>query len=195
MEKEVDKFEDEQELLDTYISGQYPAKEVIALLSDEVKERYKEYCSEHNLQDTDEAAAAFMDWWYAEDSDREPTSDELLEEEDTANGEDASESIPDVFSEWNKDKERINELSISGSARNILLWRWKNPAETDKQKCANEVNVSIEDVEKWWNIPDWVNGYVGGHFHPNIPQEMNKKELKSFLFNACTETMGAQKIV
>ena len=194
MEKEVDKFDDEQEILETYTSGQYQAKEIIGLLSDEVKERYKEYCSEHNQQDSEDAAVAFIDWWYAEDSDREPTSDELLEEEDTTK-EGSSEKNSNVFSEWNKDAERINELSISGSARNILLWRWKNPAETDKQKCAKEINVSIEDVEKWWNIPDWVNGYVGGHFHPNIPQEMNKKELRSFLFNACTEAIGAHNIV
>jgi len=194
MEKVVDKFSDEQKILDSYINGVFSAKDIISeLLSDEVKERYKEYCSEHNLQDTEEGAAAFMDWWYSEDNDREPTSDELLDDETT---EDSSPGkISDVFSEWNKDAKRINELSISESARNILLWRWKNPAETNKQKCAKEINVSIEDVEKWWNTPDWVNGYIGGHFHPNIPQEMNKKKLKSFLFNACTETMGAKKIV
>lgn len=188
MEKVVDKFSDEQEILDSYINGEFSAKDIVSeLLSDEVKERYKEYCSEHNLQDTEEAAAAFMDWWYSEDNDREPTSDELLEEENASN-EDASQDAPDIFSEWNKDSNKILALSSSESAREITLWRWKNPTETDKQKCVKDIDVPIADVEMWWNTPDWINGYVGGHFHP---QKMDKKELKSFLFKACTETMGA----
>ena len=39
--------------------------------------------------------------------------------------------------------------------------------------------------------PDWINGYVGGHFHPTNPREMNKKELKSFLIEACRKTLEA----
>lgn len=191
MEKEVDRFSDEQEILDAYINGDFTAKDIISgLLSNEVKERYQEYCSEHNLQDTEEAAAAFMDWWYSEDNDREPTSDEIME--DDSIDEAIVPSAPDIFSEWNKDSNKILELSTSENARDITLWRWEHPTETDKQKCAKEIDVPIVDVEMWWNTPDWINGYVGGHFHP---QEMGKKELKSFLFNACTETIGANKIV
>lgn len=77
MEKIIDKFADEQEMLDAYINGEYTAKEIVSVfLPDDVKEQYNIYCSERNLQDTEETAAAFLGWWYEEDSDREPTAEE-----------------------------------------------------------------------------------------------------------------------
>lgn len=125
MEKTIDKFADEQEMLDAYINGEYTAKEIVSVfLPDDVKEQYNIYCSERNLQDTEETAAAFLGWWYEEDSDREPTAEEMLD-----NGEMSEEVISngyqDVFSEWNKDITKIAELSSSESARDVTLWRWK----------------------------------------------------------------------
>ena len=191
MEKTIDKFADEQEMLDAYINGEYTAKEIVSVfLPDDVKEQYNIYCSERNLQDTEETAAAFLGWWYEEDSDREPTAEELLDDEEMSE-EVISNGYQDVFSEWNKDITKIAELSSSESARDVTLWRWKKPAITDKQKCASELGVPIADVEKWWCTPDWINGYVGGHFHPTNPREMNKKELKSFLIEACRKTLEA----
>lgn len=191
MEKTIDKFADEQEMLDAYINGEYTAKEIVSVfLSDDVKEQYNIYCSERNLQDTEETAAAFLGWWYEEDSDREPTAEEMLDNEEMSE-EVISNGYQDVFSEWNKDITKLTELSSSENARDVTLWRWKNPAITDKQKCALEIGVPIADVEKWWCTPDWINGYVGGHFHPTNPREMNKKELKSFLIEACRKTLEA----
>ena len=61
MEKTIDKFADEQEMLDAYINGEYTAKEIVSVfLPDDVKEQYNIYCSEKNLQDTEETAAAFL---------------------------------------------------------------------------------------------------------------------------------------
>lgn len=148
MEKTIDKFADEQEMLDAYINGEYTAKEIVSVfLPDDVKEQYNIYCSEKNLQDTEETAAAFLGWWYEEDSDREPTAAEMLDDEEKSE-EVISNGYQDVFSEWNKDITKIAELSSSESARDVTLWRWKNPAITDKQKCASEIGVPIADVEK-----------------------------------------------
>lgn len=191
MEKTIDKFADEQEMLDAYINGEYTAKEIVSVfLPDDVKEQYYIYCSERNLQDTEETAAAFLGWWYEEDSDREPTAEEMLDNEEMSE-EVISNGYQDVFSEWNKDITKLTELSSSENARDVTLWRWKKPAITDKQKCASELDVPIAEVEKWWCTPDWINGYVGGHFHPTNPREMNKKELKSFLIEACRKTLEA----
>ena len=191
MEKTIDKFADEQEMLDAYINGEYTAKEIVSVfLPDDVKEQYNIYCSERNLQDTEETAAAFLGWWYEEDSDREPTAEEMLDNEEMSE-EVISNGYQDVFSEWNKDITKLTELSSSETARDVTLWRWKKPTITDKQKCASELGVPIADVEKWWCTPDWINGYVGGHFHPTNPREMNKKELKSFLIEACRKTLEA----
>lgn len=191
MEKTIDKFADEQEMLDAYINGEYTAKEIVSVfLPDDVKEQYNIYCSEKNLQDTEETAAAFLGWWYEEDSDREPTAEELLDDEEMSEKV-SSNGYQDVFSEWNKDITKLTELSSSETARDVTLWRWKTPTITDKQKCASELGVPIADVEKWWCTPDWINGYVGGHFHPTNPREMNKKELKSFLIEACRKTLEA----
>lgn len=191
MEKTIDKFADEQEMLDAYINGEYTAKEIVSVfLPDDVKEQYNVYCSEKNLQDTEETAAAFLGWWYEEDSDREPTAEEMLDEKKESE-DDALHGFQDIFSEWNKDVTKLTELSSSENARVVTLWRWKNPAITDKQKCASELGVPIADVEKWWCTPDWINGYVGGHFHPTNLRDMNKKELKSFLIEACRKTLEA----
>ena len=191
MEKTIDKFSDEQEMLDAYINGEYTAKEIVSVfLPDDVKEQYNIYCSEKKLQDTEETAAAFLGWWYEEDSDRVPTAEEMLDNEEMSE-EVISNGYQDVFSEWNKDITKLTELSSSESARDVTLWRWKKPAITNKQKCALELDVPIAEVEKWWCTPDWINGYVGGHFHPTNPREMNKKELKSFLIEACRKTLEA----
>lgn len=191
MEKTIDKFADEQEMLDAYIKGEYTAKEIVSVfLPDDVKEQYNVYCSEKNLQDTEETAAAFLAWWYEEDSDREPTAEELLDDEEMSE-EVISNGYQDVFSEWNKDITKITELSSSETARDVTLWRWKKTTITDKQKCASELGVPIADVEKWWCTPDWINGYVGGHYHPTNLREMTKKELKSFLIEACRKTLEA----
>ena len=41
MEKAIDKFTDEQEMLDAYINGEYTAKEIVSVfLPDDVKEQY-----------------------------------------------------------------------------------------------------------------------------------------------------------
>lgn len=41
MEKTIDKFADEQEMLDAYINGEYTAKEIVSVfLPDDVKEQY-----------------------------------------------------------------------------------------------------------------------------------------------------------
>lgn len=47
MEKTIEKFTDEQEMLDAYINGEYTAKEIVSVfLPDDVKEQYNIYCSE-----------------------------------------------------------------------------------------------------------------------------------------------------
>lgn len=126
MEKIIDKFADEQEMLDAYINGEYTAKEIVSVfLPDDVKEQYNIYCSEKNLQDTEETAAAFLAWWYEEDSDREPTAEEMLDDEEMSE-EVISNGYQDVFSEWNKDITKLTELSSSENARDVTLWRWKN---------------------------------------------------------------------
>ena len=166
------------------------AKRFVLRIIDDVKEQYNIYCSEKNLQDTEETAAAFLAWWYEEDSNREPTAEEMLDDEEMSE-EVISNGYQDVFSEWNKDITKLTELSSSENARDVTLWRWKNPTITDKQKCASELGAPIADVEKWWCTPDWINGYVGGHFHPTNLRDMNKKELKSFLIEACRKTLEA----
>lgn len=126
MEKTIDKFADEQEMLDAYINGEYTAKEIVSvLLPDDVKEHYNIYCSKKNLQDTEDTAAAFLDWWYEEDSDREPTAEELLDDEEMSEKV-SSNGYQDIFFEWNKDITKLTELSSSESARDVTLWRWKN---------------------------------------------------------------------
>lgn len=186
MENKTDKFADEQDLLDAYVKGDFTAEECVeSLVPEEVRSHYGEFCSQRNLQKSEASAASFLNWWYGEDSDREPTEEELLDEENPSSETTPSESA-DTFKDW--DGLKVTQLSTSDNAANVIMWRWKNPLQTDKQECATATNVPIAEVEKWWNAVDWINGYVGGHFHP---QNMTKKELKYFLIDACTKSIEA----
>lgn len=186
MENKTDKFADEQDLLDAYVNGDFTAEECVeSLVPEEVRSHYGEFCSQRNLQRNEASARLFLDWWYSEDSDREPIEEEMLDEEKASSDVSLQESA-NVFDKW--DTLKTSQLATSENAADVTLWRWKNPMVTNKQECANATSVPMEEVEKWWNVVDWINGYVGGHFHP---QQMSKKELRHFLLDACTKSIEA----
>lgn len=57
-------------------------------------------------------------------------------------------------------------LCSSHAALHISLWRYRNPTSHDKHCCAGVLNVSMEDIEKWWNVVDFLNFENNGHFQP-----------------------------
>lgn len=71
-----------------------------------------------------------------------------------------------MFENWRKDTLFLNELSSSHAALHITLWRYRNPTSLDRHCCAVALNVSMEDIEKWWNVVDFLNCENNGHFQP-----------------------------
>lgn len=176
----MDKFEDEQDLLNAYVNGEIAPLETVTIFApDDVKIQYKVYCKLNNLVEDDKSASVFLDWWYDEDSNTEPLEDEWMD--DDSKPQLAPSADSKAFVKW--DALKLSELSTSNSAAEVCLWRWKNPTK-GKAECIAEKSIASSDVEEWWETTDWIDTYVGGHFHPIAG--MKKTELKSFLMSACS---------
>ena len=76
-------------------------------------------------------------------------------------------SSVELFQEWRKDKGKLDSLKTSENAVKITLWRYQNPLES-KKACARALNITKNNVKKWWNIRYFIDGAIadGGHVHP-----------------------------
>ena len=98
-------------------------------------------------------------------------SNEALEDEDISNdsnqNKESNLSSVELFQEWRKDKGKLDSLKTSENAVKITLWRYQNPLES-KKACARALNITKNNVKKWWNIRYFIDGAIadGGHVHP-----------------------------
>lgn len=98
-------------------------------------------------------------------------SDEALENAGTDDGDNQTKesnlSSVELFQEWRKDKGKLDSLKTSENALKITLWRYQNPLES-KKACARALNITKNNVKKWWNIRYFIDGAIadGGHVHP-----------------------------
>lgn len=180
-----DRLTDVEDMLVEYVNGNVTAQELIMeIASPEMMEQYESFRVSHGLKKGNEAAAQFITWWFEENGEEPDGEDYTL----NGNAVSAFEKVDPkrIYEEWSEDGLRISQLSTSDNAAAITLWRWANPMDDDKQKCALETDIGLSEVGKWWNTIDWLNGYVGGHWHP---RNMNKSELKDFIFEACNKAI------
>ena len=77
------------------------------------------------------------------------------------------ESPMGLLQEWKAEKGRLNSLKTSENAIRITLWRYQNPFGS-KQGCSTALNITRNNVKKWWNIPTLIDTVLadGGHVHP-----------------------------
>lgn len=98
-------------------------------------------------------------------------SNEALENTGTDDGDNQTKesnlSSVELFQEWRKDKGKLDSLKTSENAVKITLWRYQNPLES-KKACARALNITKNNVKKWWNIRYFIDGAIadGGHVHP-----------------------------
>ena len=98
-------------------------------------------------------------------------SNEALENAGTDDGDNQTKesnlSSVELFQEWRKDKGKLDSLKTSENAVKITLWRYQNPLEF-KKACARALNITKNNVKKWWNIRYFIDGAIadGGHVHP-----------------------------
>lgn len=156
----------------------------ITMHGQEMVDDYKEWCQVLGFDEGDEdGAEQFInefrygdepddnDWpqevWYKINE----VSNEALENAGTDDGDNQTKegdlSSVELFQEWRKDKGKLDSLKTSENAVKITLWRYQNPLES-KKACARALNITKNNVKKWWNIRYFIDGAIadGGHVHP-----------------------------
>ncbi|MCE2616434.1 hypothetical protein [Phocaeicola oris] len=156
----------------------------ITMHGQEMVDDYKEWCQVLGFEEGDEdGAEQFINElrygdepddgdWPQEVWDKiEEVSNEALENADMTNGSNQTKesnlSSVELFQEWRKDKGKLDSLKTSENAVKITLWRYQNPLES-KKACARALNITKNNVKKWWNIRYFIDGAIadGGHVHP-----------------------------
>lgn len=156
----------------------------ITMHGQEMVDDYKEWCQVLGFEEGDEdGAEQFINElrygdepddgdWPQEVWDKiEEVSNEALENADMTNGSNQTKesnlSSVELFQEWRKDKGKLDSLKTSENAVKITLWRYQNPLES-KKACARALNITKNNVKKWWNIRYFIDGTIadGGHVHP-----------------------------
>lgn len=150
----------------------------------EMVDDYKEWCQVLGFEEGDEdGAEQFINElrygdepddgdWPQEVWDKiNEVSNEALENADMTNGSNQTKesnlSSVELFQEWRKDKGKLDSLKTSENAVKITLWRYQNPLES-KKACARALNITKNNIKKWWNIRYFIDGAIadGGHVHP-----------------------------
>lgn len=156
----------------------------ITMHGQEMVDDYKEWCQVLGFEEGDEDGAEqfINELRYGDEPDNgdwpqevwdkiEEVSNEALENADMTNGSNQTKesnlSSVELFQEWRKDKGKLDSLKTSENAVKITLWRYQNPLES-KKACARALNITKNNVKKWWNIRYFIDGAIadGGHVHP-----------------------------
>ena len=156
----------------------------IKMHGQEMVDDYKEWCQVLGFDEGDEDGAEqfINELRYGDEPDDNDwpqevwdkineVSNEALEDEDISNdsnqNKESNLSSVELFQEWRKDKGKLDSLKTSENAVKITLWRYQNPLES-KKACARALNITKNNVKKWWNIRYFIDGAIadGGHVHP-----------------------------
>lgn len=151
-------------LLIYYQDGEINASQLIEHASEEIYSEYIAYLDKRGLDITEDSAMDFLDWWM--DEDREIEDEDILpedEEEETDEGETQAQE----FAKWDEDRDFLEELSLSEEATKVTVWRYRHPMSSDKLLCATETGLISMTVEKWWQVPDFINHRKGYRFAPS----------------------------
>lgn len=148
-------YYEEHELLSWYEQGDISALQYIEHHSPGMGDRFKKWCHQHASMEDEAAAMDFLDEYNGLFLDSEELSTEKSNSIDN-----------EMFENWRKDTQLLNDLCSSHAALHISLWRYRNPISHDKHCCAGVLNVSMEDIEKWWNVVDFLNFENNGQFQP-----------------------------
>ena len=156
----------------------------ITMHGQEMVDDYKEWCQVLGFEEGDEDGAEqfINELRYGDEPDDNDwpqevwdkineVSDEALENAGTDDGDNQTKesnlSSVELFQEWRKDKGKLDSLKTSENAVKITLWRYQNPLES-KKACARALNITKNNIKKWWNIRYFIDGAIadGGHVHP-----------------------------
>lgn len=153
----------------------------ITMHGQEMVDDYKEWCQVLGFDEGDEdGAEQFINElrYGAEPDDNDwpqevwDNFNEALKDDDMTNNsyhqnEDKKFSSMELFNDWKKDIGRLKSLKTSENAIKVTLWRYQNPLG-EKQTCAKALNITRNNVKKWWNVCAFIDAAIadGGHVHP-----------------------------
>lgn len=159
-------------LLVYYQDSAITARQLIEHASEDMLEEYNAYLAKRNLDDTEEEAEKFLDWWM--DEERATEEEDLLDEQE----EDEIQS-PETNYPWEDDENLRRELVFGPASHKVCLWRYKNPMDLELENCAKDTELPVPEVRKWWNIPDYINFKKGYRFVPT--DQFDEETLKNLL--------------
>lgn len=146
-------------LLVYYQDEQITASQLIEHASDNMTERYLHFIAKKGLDDNENSAKTFLDWYM--DEERDIDEADILDEVDDVEKMEDEEDILPPYESWLENKSLLGELTLSKSAPKICFWRFQNPMSKDIEQCATDTGSSIEDVKKWWRTPDFLRELDG----------------------------------
>lgn len=167
-------------LLVYYYDDAISASQVILHCSDNMLQDYRNYCSRRNLEDTEETARQFLDWW--QDEERETEEEDMMDIKELPPFEGDGVDTKALGS-WLKDYSIRQGLTYSKEPAIVCDWRYRNPMSSDKNQCASDTKLSLQVVEKWWLVPDFINHIANKRM--TFSGENSIDQISNFLFEKC----------
>lgn len=156
---ELNGYIDEDRLDELFLDKKISCADYVKHHSPDMLQAYRAFLRDNELQDTEASASKFLD------SENMSMAQEYEENElqDVDAGKDESVA---VYDDWMQDKKRLDALVMDNEvAAKVTLWRYQNPGSSEMQLCASHVGEEMDEVEKWWQTIDFINGSLGGgHF-------------------------------
>ena len=110
---------------------------------------YLAFIEKNGMQEDDESAEKFLDWF--QDENRDTEEEDMFEESDDQEPEGDTE-----YKSWKDNPEQLTKLGYSKTAPKICRWRLEHPMAQNKALCARETNSDISDVETFWQTPNFL---------------------------------------
>lgn len=167
-------------LNDKFDLGEITNMQYIELQGEDVMKSYRKWCNLNDCEEGDEEMTEDFanSLRYGTEPDGGGMTDDVWdllngssEKPDKADESNMSEedklSAMELVDTWRKDEGKLKGLRTSENALKVTLWRYLNP-HGSKQGCSNALNITRNNVKKWWNVCKFIDGAIadGGHVHP-----------------------------
>lgn len=144
--------------------------------SDNIDNEYQAFIEKNALEDCNESAEKFLDWY--QDEDRDTEEEDMFEESDDMNPEGDTE-----YKSWKDNPELLSKLGYSKSAPKICRWRLEHPMEQNKALCARETNSDIKDVNMFWQTPNFLEECLERRL--TSMKMLTEEEIAGYLIRFC----------
>lgn len=154
--------------------GVITAQQLIEHANAGMEGEYRSFIEKRGFDDTEVNARKFLDWWMDEDRDFE--EEDFLEAE-TPEEEDGEE----VYFPWLNDEQTMKQMKNGPDSLTVCYWRLRNPMSKDKDECAKDTSLAREAVEKWWQLPRYIEEKLQRRL--TLPDGFAERDIQNLLLN------------